>query len=171
MGVRTGPADINPRTRYTAEQTLNHSWVRGAFKANNYLHSPKTMRSIIREVSSCGSRAGGGAAPGPSTPRSNGGHTTPLLGPSPSQYGAAPVAIGAQRGAGKGTGGKGRGGERERERDRYGASPKANGGLRGPALGSSVGTGMDRFEAGLPTYDAYSPGAKGKVRPTRHDSR
>jgi hypothetical protein len=40
------PTDIDPRTRFTAEQALNHPWVNGNVKANNLLQSPREIRKI-----------------------------------------------------------------------------------------------------------------------------
>jgi serine/threonine protein kinase len=36
--------DVNPKTRYTAEQALNHAWVSGkSVGVNSYLESPKRL--------------------------------------------------------------------------------------------------------------------------------
>jgi len=43
-------ADINPKTRYTAEQALNHPWVNGSnVKANNLLQSPRQIKKIMEK--------------------------------------------------------------------------------------------------------------------------
>lgn len=39
--------DVNPKTRFTAEQALNHSWISGkSVQANNYLQSPSIMGKL-----------------------------------------------------------------------------------------------------------------------------
>jgi len=65
-------ADINPKTRYTAEQALNHPWVNGSnVKANNLLQSPRQIKKIMEKHnakfgSSVGGSNGGGVAKGSS---------------------------------------------------------------------------------------------------------
>ena len=42
--------DVNPKTRFTAEQALNHPWVSGkTVQANNYLNSPSILASERRK--------------------------------------------------------------------------------------------------------------------------
>lgn len=42
--------DVNPKTRFTAEQALNHSWISGkSVQANNYLQSPSIMAGERRK--------------------------------------------------------------------------------------------------------------------------
>ena len=39
--------DVNPKTRFTAEQALNHPWVAGrTVQLNNYLQSPSMMGTL-----------------------------------------------------------------------------------------------------------------------------
>ena len=42
--------DVNPKTRFTAEQALSHPWVSGkTVQANNYLNSPSILASERRK--------------------------------------------------------------------------------------------------------------------------
>lgn len=93
-------ADINPRTRYTAEQALSHAWVSGStVKANNYLQSPKGIRDIMERSNSRGNLASAGssgslasAANGTTGSASGGGaRGMPTAMPVPKYPGAVPV--------------------------------------------------------------------------------
>ena len=40
--------DVNPKTRFTAEQALNHPWVSGrTVQPNNYLQSPSLLGKLL----------------------------------------------------------------------------------------------------------------------------
>lgn len=91
-------ADINPRTRYTAEQALSHAWVNGNVKANNYLQSPKGIRDIMERSNSRGNLAGSAGAVRPAVPPAM---PVPKY-PAPNYGAVAPVPIGAGTGTGGG---------------------------------------------------------------------
>lgn len=60
--------DVNPKTRFTAEQALNHPWVSGrTVQMNNYLQSPSMIGERRKELRSpalsLGPRTGPGAVP------------------------------------------------------------------------------------------------------------
>lgn len=81
--------DVNPRTRYTAEQALEHPWVRGeTAPKGNLLASPgriKKSPAIVGGGSAKNGRynkkAGGGGGGGPAAGRRNPANRTP---PTPS---------------------------------------------------------------------------------------
>ncbi|EKU20333.1 serine threonine-protein kinase dclk3 [Nannochloropsis gaditana CCMP526] len=53
--------DIDPRSRYTAEQALTHPWVSGSMvKRNNYLQSPRGIRRIQEQCGLATAAAQGG---------------------------------------------------------------------------------------------------------------
>lgn len=85
--------DVNPKTRYTAEQALNHPWVSGkTVVPNNYLNSPSILGERRRETKT------------PSTPQMESQHNKLMMANSVTAASYMPTSTSGYGGQGHGNG-------------------------------------------------------------------